>query len=70
MGRSVQRMVDLLGKDFPPTEGADTPPVVDTYGLKCGPDITSRCGVPFERAFRKDQIALFLKNIDQDLQHG
>ena len=60
-------MVDLLGKDFPSTEGADAPPVVDTYGLKCGPNITSRYGVPFERAFRKDQMALFLKNIDQDL---
>ena len=70
MGRSVQQMVDLLGKDFPHTEGADALPVMDTYGVKCGPDITSRYGVPLERAFRKDQKALFLENIDQDLQQG
>ena len=70
MGSSVQQMVDLLGKDFPPTEGADAPPVVDTNGLKCGPNITSCYGVPLERAFRKDQKALFLENIDQDLQQG
>ena len=67
MGRSVQQMVDLLGKDFPHSEGADALPVMDTYGVNCGPDITSRYGVPLERAFRKDQKALFLENIDQDL---
>ena len=70
MGRSVQQMVDLLGKDFPYTEGADALPLMDTYGVKCGPNITSRYGVPLERAFRKDQKALFLENIDQDLQQG
>ena len=51
-------------------EGADALPLMDTYGVKCGPNITSRYGVPLERAFRKDQKALFLENIDQDLQQG
>lgn len=72
-GNSVQQMVDLLGKDHP-TLSHDTAdvemPVMDTYGVLCGPDITSRCGVPYERAFRKDQKALFLGYIDQRRQPG
>ncbi len=73
-GSSVQQMVDLLSKDrtlLPhDTESTEPEPVTDMYGVKCGPDITSRCGVPFERAFRKDQKALFLANIDQCSQRG
>ena len=73
-GSSVQQMVDLLGKDHSlhpyDTQVVGPGPVIDTYGIKCGPDITSRCGVPFERAFRKDQKALFLGYIDQRSQQG
>jgi len=39
-------------------------------GIKCGSDIASRCGVPFEKAFRKDQKALFLRHIDQSSRQG
>lgn len=73
-GSSVQQMVDLLGKDHTllphDTEGVNPEPVMAMYGVKCGPDITSRCGVPFERAFRHDQKALFLGYIDQRSQQG
>lgn len=69
---SVQQMVDLLGKDHTSLphvpEDVDPEPGMDTYGVECGPDITSRCGVPFERAFRKDQKALFLGYVDQRSQ--
>lgn len=73
-GSSVQQMVNLLSKDHTVlprgTEGVDREPVVDTYGVVCGPDVASRCGVPFERAFRKDQKALFLEYIDQCSRQG
>ena len=68
-GSSVQQMVNLLGKERG-VESVDREPVMDTYGVECGPDITSRCGVPFERAFRKDQKALFLAYIDQFPRQG
>ena len=71
-GSSVQQMVDLLGRDHTllpdDTEAVEPDLVVDMYGVKCGPDITSRCGVPFERAFRQDQKALFLRYVDQRSQ--
>ena len=71
---SIQQMVDLLSKDQPilshDTEGVNLEPVMDMYGVPCGADITSRCGVPFERAFRKDQTALSLGYIDQRPQPG
>lgn len=68
-GNSVQQMVELLGKDHSLLSGnaadIDRTPAMDMYGVPCGPEITSRCGVPFEKAFRKDQRALFLAHIDQ-----
>ena len=63
MGSSVQQMVDLLGKDFPSTEGADAPPVVDTYGLKCGPDITSRDDALGRKCFRSMKAGSFSSSI-------
>ena len=67
-------MADLLGKDHPfipcATEGVKPGLVMDVYGVLCGPDITLRCGVPFEGAFRKGQKALFLVCIDQCPQQG
>ena len=73
-GSSIQQVVDLLGKDHThlphDVEGIDPGPVIELYGVTCGPDITSRCGVPFERAFRKDQEALFLAYVDQRPQRS
>ena len=67
-------MVNLLGKDHTVllrgTKGVDREPVVDIYDVVCRLDVTSRCGVPFERAFQKDQKALFLEHIDQCLSQG
>ena len=76
MQSELQQLVDFLktlrspedtGED---TEMQDQGNLNGAIGVPCGPDITVRCGVPFDTAFKKDQAALFLPCIDSPQTHG
>ena len=43
---------------------------VGAIGVPCGSDITFRCGVPFDTAFKEDQAALFLPLVDSSQTCG
>ena len=61
--------LDYLVKRYESTLRARNPETVtgeyttDDESLSCGSDISSRCGVPFEQAFERDQLLLFLGQI-------
>ena len=73
MQSELQQLVDFLKTlRGGPEDTAEDTEMLDqgAIGIPCGPDITFRCGVPFDTAFKEDQAALFLPFIDNPQTHG
>ena len=68
MESELPQLVDFLkslrGDQDDTAEDAEMQDLDGAIGVPCGPDITFRCGVPFDTAFKKYQAALFLPCID------
>lgn len=63
---TIKNILSQLSRRRDPGKStADSTNLGDYKGIECGPDIATRCGVPFESAFRSDQKALFLPCIDR-----
>ena len=67
---TILKMLNYLDRHNLHLDATDSTDLGDYTGLKCGPEIAFRCGIPFEEAYREDQKALFLACIDRPPSPG